>query len=249
MRENFKIVNEELNKIGIRKITEEHYMTPRRRGTIYFVKSPLTPDKTASLAIFPESNRFCDFANGNKSGDIICLYAYVKSCSQWEALKALTQYYGFSGSRQDRKDVRRRIEKEETEERKRAARKKAFYTALFGEIGQLKDKLRKYNLVLENGEIEPFSDVWVYVQGEIQKTEYKLDVLTAADMYTYRRLKSSQGHGLPSDRPEWLLDCLAILEESGAFEATEAEIRELTAQRAFESSRVPGRDRRCACEW
>lgn len=249
MRENFKIVNEELNKIGIRKITEEHYMTPRRRGTIYFVKSPLTPDKTASLAIFPESNRFCDFANGNKSGDIICLYAYVKSCSQWEALKALTQYYGFSGSRQDRRDVRKRIQKEEAEERKRVARKKAFYTALFGEISRLKDKLEKYRLILKKGEIEPFSDLWTYIQSEIQKAEYRLDVLTASDMNTYRRTKPNPGHGLSSDRPEWLLDCLDILAEVGAFEATREEIRELIAQRAFESSRVPGRDRRYVCEW
>ena len=249
MREDFREVREELKEIGIRRIVEEHYMTPQRHGTIYFVKSPASPDKTASLAIFPETNRFCDFANGNKGGDVISLYAYVKGCSQWEALKALTQYYGLSDGRQDRRDVRRRIEKEEAEERKRAARKKAFYAALFGEIGQLKDKLRKYNLVLEKGEIEPFSDVWAYIQSEIQRVEYRRDILTAADTRTYRRMKPSQGHGLPSDRPEWLLDCLLILEESGAFEATEAEIRELTAQRAFESSRTPGRDRRCACEW
>lgn len=151
MREDFKIGREKLEEIGIRRIIEDCYMEPQRRGAIYFVKSPASPDKTASLAIFPETNRFCDFANGNKGGDVISLYAYVKGCSQWEALKALTQYYGLSDGRQDRRDVRRRIEKEEAEERKRAARKKAFYTALFVEIGQLKDKLRKYNLVLERG--------------------------------------------------------------------------------------------------
>lgn len=202
MREDFKIGREKLEEIGIRRIIEDCYMEPQRHGAIYFVKSPASPDKTASLAIFPETNRFCDFANGNKGGDVISLYAYVKGCSQWEALKALTQYYGLSDGRQDRRDVRRRIEKEEAEERKRAARKKAFYTALFVEIGQLKDKLRKYNLVLERGEIKPFSDVWAYVQGEIQRGEYKLDILTAADTRTYRRMKPSQGHGLPSDRPE-----------------------------------------------
>ena len=61
MREDFREVREELKEIGIRRIVEEHYMTPQRR-TIYFVKSPASPDKTASLAIFPETNRFCDFA-------------------------------------------------------------------------------------------------------------------------------------------------------------------------------------------
>lgn len=62
MREDFKIGRERLEEIGIRRIVEEHYMTPQRHGTIYFVKSPASPDKTASLAIFPETNRFCDFA-------------------------------------------------------------------------------------------------------------------------------------------------------------------------------------------
>lgn len=249
MKADFKEGREKLEEIGIRRIVEDHYMMPQRHGTIYFVKSPASLDRTASLAIFPESNRFCDFANGNKGGDVISLYAYIKGCSQWEALKALTQYYGFSGCSQDRRDVRRRIQKEKAEARKKAARKKAFYTALFGEISWLKDKLNKYRFILEKGEIEPFSDLWSYVMNEIQGAEYRLDILTAADMATYRRMKPNSDLGLSSDRPEWLLDCLDILAEVGAFEATEEEIREITTQRDFELCREPGRDRRCVCEW
>lgn len=173
----------------------------------------------------------------------------IKNCNQWQALQELSAYYGLSGRQQDKEETQQRIQRQRAEEHKRAVRKQAFHIALFDQINQLKDKQEKYRIILKKGEIEPFSDSWVYIQNEIQRTEYKLDVLTAADMYTYRRLKPSQGHGLPSDRPAWLLDCLAILAESGAFEATEAEINELTAQRAFESSRVLGRDRRCAVEW
>ena len=113
----------------------------------------------------------------------------------------------------------------------------------------MKDWLNKYRLVLEKGELEPFSDLWTYVVNEIREAEYRLDVLTAADMDEYRRMKSNPAQGLPSDRPQWILDCLAILAEVGVFEATEEEIKEITVQRDFELRRAPGRDRRCCVEW
>lgn len=248
-KEDFRLKILELNKIGIIRISTNHYMEPRRRGSIFFVKSPVSADKTESLAIFPSSNRFCDFANGNKSGDIVGFYAYLKNCNQWQALKELSDYYGLEGEQPDKEKTRRRIQQQQVEERKRAARKQAFHNALFGEIDRLKDKLREYRLVLENGKIEPFSDLWAYVMNEIQGAEYRLDILTAADMATYRRMKPNSDLGLSSDRPAWLLDCPAILSEIGAFEATEEEIEEITAQRDYELCRVPGRDRRCEVEW
>lgn len=239
---------EELNRIGIIRITTDHYMEPRRRGSNFFVKSPISTDRTASLALYPSSNRFCDFAGGNKSGDVVGLYAYIKNCNQWQALQELSAYYGLSGRQRD-KEARQRIQRQQAEESKRAVRKQAFHNALFGEIDRLKDKLGKYRLMLEKGKIEPFSDLWAYVMNEIQGAEYRLDILTAADMTTYRRMKSNPDLGLSSDRPAWLLDCLAILAEVGAFEATREEIGEITAQRDFELCRVPGRDRRCCVEW
>lgn len=249
-KEDFRLKISELNRIGIIRITTDHYMEPRRRGSNFFVKSPISTDKTASLALYPSSNRFCDFAGGNKSGDIVGLYAYIKNCNQWQALQELSAYYGLSSDRQqDKEEARKRIQQQQAAERKRAARKQAFHNALFGEIDRLKDKLGKYRLVLEKGKIEPFSDLWAYVMNEIQGAEYRLDILTAADMATYRRMKSNSNLGLSSDRPTWLLDCLAILAEVGAFEATREEIGEITAQRDFELCRVPGRDRRCCVEW
>lgn len=248
-KEDFRLKILELNKIGIIRISTNHYMEPRRRGSIFFVKSPVSADKTESLAIFPSSNRFCDFANGNKSGDIVGFYAYLKNCNQWQALKELSDYYGLEGEQPDKEKTRRRIQQQQVEERKRAARKQAFHAALFGEIDRLKDKLEKYTATLQKSKTEPFCDLWTDIQNEIPRTEYKLDILTATDMATYRRMKPNSDLGLSSDRPAWLLDCLAILSEVGAFEATEEEIREITAQRDFELCRVPGRDRRCKIEW
>lgn len=248
-KKDFEMRIEELGRIGILRIATDHYMEPRRRGSNFFVKSPISSDRTWSCCLYPSNNRFCDFAGGNKSGDIIGFYAHIKNCNQWQAFQELSAYYGLSGRQQDKEEARKRIQRQQAEERKKAARKQAFHNALFSEIDRLKDWLSKYRLVLEKGELEPFSDLWTYVVNEIREAEYRLDVLTAADMDEYRRMKSNPAQGLPSDRPQWILDCLAILAEAGVFEATEEEIREITAQRDFELCRVPGRDRRCKIEW
>lgn len=245
-KEDFKTKIGELNRIGITRIVTDFYMEPDSR---LFVKSPKTADKTRSLKLYPNNGRFYDFATST-GGDVVALIAHIQGCNQWQALQTLSAYYGLSSNRQqDKEEARKKIQRQQAEERKRADRKQAFHNALFGEIDRLKNKLREYRLVLEKGKIEPFSDLWVYVMNEIQGAEYRLDILTAADMATYRRMKPNLDLGLSSDRPAWLLDCLSILAEVGAFEATREEIKEITAQRDFELCRVPGRDRRCCVEW
>lgn len=248
-KEDFEMRIEELGRIGILRIATDHYMEPRRRGSNFFVKSPISSDRTWSCCLYPSNNRFCDFAGGNKSGDIIGFYAHIKNCNQWQALQILSAYYGLSDGKQGKEEARKRIQRQQAEERKKVARKQAFHNALFGEIDRLKDWLNKYRLALKKGELEPFSDLWVYVMNKIQGVEYRLDILTASDMATYRRMKPSPDLGLSSDRPAWFMDCLAILAEVGVFEATEEEIKEITAQRDFELRRAPGRDRRCCVEW
>ncbi len=79
-----------------------------------------------------------------------------------------------------------------------------------------------------------FTDEWAYCVNELQKTEYKLDILTGADCKAYTRMKAYHEY-LPSDRYKWLLDCLAVLEECGTFTVTVDEIKEITIQRDFES--------------
>lgn len=77
-----------------------------------------------------------------------------------------------------------------------------------------------------------------------------LDILCCADCKAYIRMKSNADLGLSNDRPQWLLDVLAVLAEGGAFTATKEEIKEITAQRYFELTRKLGAAvRRCKIEW
>lgn len=245
-KSEFRMKNQELSeKIGILRIASDFWMEPDSR---LFVKSPKTADKTRSLKLYPNTGRFYDFATST-GGDVIGFVAYLQGCNQWQALKELSSYYGLEDARPDKEELRRRIQLQQVEERKRAARKQEFHMALFGEISQIKEQIEKCRLTLSESKIEPFSDLWIYTLEQIQRLEYALDILTAADMATYRRMKPNSDLGLSSDRPAWLLACLAILAEVGTFKATEEEIKEITAQRNFELRRVPGRDRRCCVEW
>ena len=250
MKSDFTLAKEELSQIGIVRVSRDFYTEPRRKGSCYFVKSPATHDKTASLAIYPNSNRFCDFANGNLSGDCIAFVAYVKGCNQWQALKELQAFYELTDSREaDRQEAQRRIELQQLEERRKEERKQAFYRALWTQIDDLKRWAVIYSTAIEKAVFEPFSDGWCYCVNELQKTEYWLDILCAADCREYARLKPYH-ENLPSDHYKWLLDCLAVLAEYGAFKATADEIKEITTQRDFELTRQPGGAvRRCKVEW
>lgn len=94
-----------------------------------------------------------------------------------------------------------------------------------------------------------FTDEWAYCVNELQKTEYRLDILCAADCKAHPRMKAYH-ENLPSDRYKWLLDVLAVLAESGTFTATNEELREIKVQAAFEVQRKPGAAvRRCKIEW
>lgn len=85
---------------GIVRVMSDFYQTPHRKGSVYFVRSPATNDRTASLALYPGSDRFCDFANGNLSGDCIAFVSYVRGCNNWEALQILKDFYGLADSQQ-----------------------------------------------------------------------------------------------------------------------------------------------------
>jgi hypothetical protein len=250
MKSDFALAKEELGQIGIVRVSRDFYTEPRRKGSCYFVKSPATHDKTASLALYPGSNRFTDFANGNYSGDCIAFVAYVKGCNQWQALKELQAYYGLTDAReQEKAEAQRRIQLQQEQERKKEERRQAFYRALWTQIDDLKRWAVIYSTAIEKRLFEPFSDTWAHCVSELQKTEYWLDILCAADCKAYPRMKAYH-EDLPSDRYKWLLDVLAVLAECGAFTATREEIKEITAQRDFELTRKLGAAvRRCGVEW
>ena len=96
---------------------------------------------------------------------------------------------------------------------------------------------------------EPFTSEWCYCIKEQQQINLQLDILCAIDSKMYVRMKSNPSMGLSSDRPQWLLDTLAILAEHGSFRATEDELKEITAQRDFELTRKLGKDRKNNIEW
>lgn len=240
MKSDFTLAKEELQRIGIKRVAADFYAEPKRKGSVYFVKSPATHDKTASLALYPNSNRFTDFANGNLSGDCIAFVAYIKNINQWQALKELQTYYGLTDAREhDRQEAQRRIQLQQEQERRKEERRQAFYRALWTQIDDLKRWAVIYSTAIEKAVFEPFSDTWAYCVNELQKTEYRLDILCAADCKAYPRMKAYHEY-LPSDRYKWLLDVLAVLAEGGAFTATEEELREIKAQAAFEVQRKPG---------
>lgn len=231
MKSDFMIIKQQLP--GIVRVVSDFYAEPKRKGSVFYVKSPATHDRTASLAIYPSSNRFCDFANGNLSGDCIAFVAYIKNINQWQALKELQVYYGLTDAReQEKEEARQRIQLQQEQERRKAERKQAFYAALWGEIDRLKRWEDICRLAIEKAVFEPFTDEWAYCVNELQKTEYRLDILCAADCREYMRLKPYSA-ALPTDHYQWLLDCLSILTEHGTFTATAAEIKEITAQRDF----------------
>ena len=248
MKEDFLRIKDELNDIGIRKISCDFYMEPRKKGAYYFVKSPHSKDKTASLCLYP-NNRFCDFANSNQSGDSIAFLAYIRKCSQWESLQTLRDYYGLTDSRkQSKQEIRRRILVQQEQERKKRQRQQAFKTALFACIDDLKRWEDIYKAVLKIRLYEPLSDMWCYIMNELQRTERKLDILCGSNQSEYRFMKTGS-ESIPSDRFQWLLDSLEMLRECGAFQATQGELAEIRAQRDFELIKEPRAERRCGIEW
>lgn len=248
MKEDFQTIKEQLP--GICKIASDFYQQPKKRGSHYFIKSPVSHDKTWSLALYPANNTYCDFAGGNHSGDSISLISYVRGVDNWQALKILKDFYGLSDAReQDKQELRRKIHRQRQQEQEKRQRQQAFKTALFGCIDDLKRWEDIYKAVLKNRLYEPFTDEWAHCVNELHKTGYQIDILCASDCDSYRFMKTSSG-GMPSDYWQWLLDSLVILAECGAFQPTREEIEGITAQRDFELTRKPGGAvRRCEIEW
>lgn len=205
-------------------------------------------ERTPSIKVYPETNSFFDFGRG-VGGDSVKLWAHIRRCDSWDALKEIKALYGIMDT-PDKESARKRIKHQEKERRRQEERKQEFENALFGEVDRLKHWADIFRMALEKRLYEPFSDMWAYCVNELQGIEYKLDILCASDLKTYRRMKPKPGLGLGSDRPQWLLDALSILEEAGLFQAAEDELMEIKAQRDFELlERMPGKDRVCSIEW
>lgn len=237
----FKEVRENLS---MKQIAEHFGYTVNRSG---FILSPFRKEKTASCKIYPHN--FYDFSSGT-GGDCIRFASLVLGVNNWEACQYLAQAFSLPIALPNGADRREEIEQRQRERQRQEERKQEFRTALLGEIDCLKRWVAIYRTAIEKRLYEPFSDMWCHCIGELQNAERKLDILCAADQGAYRRMKPNVELGLSSDRPQWLLDTLAILKEGGIFQATRSELTEIQAQINYELlERTPCKDRVCGVEW
>lgn len=124
MKSDFVAANEQLNQRGIVSICTDLYMRPQRKGNLYYVKSPVTADRHASLCLYPTTNTFVDYANGGQHGDVIGLIAYIQKCNQWQALQILQDYYGLSDNKgRDKRVIQQQIRSQQSAERQKTKRK------------------------------------------------------------------------------------------------------------------------------
>jgi hypothetical protein len=67
----------------------------QRRGQEWVALNPTRSDRRAgSFKINVITGRWADFATGDKGGDPVSLYAYLKGMSQSDAARALSQEWG-----------------------------------------------------------------------------------------------------------------------------------------------------------
>ena len=203
MHETFQAVLSSLNRIGIYRIASDIYQVPDCRG---FVKSPVTTDSTRSCKLYRETNSFFDFA-GCRGGDAIKFVSYVRGTNNWESLQYLTEFYSLKKTDIEGCRAERRTALDKNADRRQEV---AFRRALNAQIERLKHLEDIYSSVLENPKIEPFSDEWCLVKNELPMIRYKLDILCAADMNIYRKMRSSPGKGL-SDYSTWVRDAKEVL--------------------------------------
>lgn len=220
--------------INIRQICIDLYMQPNLHNFV------MTPDgeKTPSLRLYPATDSFYDFSSGT-GGDSIRLLSYVRHISDHEAAELLCDYYHLDIKQQDDDTIRRIRQERERKALIKAARNREFHDALFDLIGELKNQIEKYTEMLKNPKIRPLDSLWCYLIEERQAAEYKLDILCASPELYPRMKKPNAETGLFSDRPEWLLDTLQLLESAGRFIATESEIQQIRRQISIEARQEP----------
>lgn len=230
MSEVFREIKESLT---MRQVAEHLGCHVNRSG---FILSPFRKEKTASCKIYRDS--YYDFSTAS-GGDLIKFTAAILNINNWEACQYLIQAFSLPISLSGGADRQEEIARRQRERKRQEERKQEFRAALLGEIDSSKRWADIYRTAIDKQLYEPFSDMWGYCINELQKAEYKLDILCAADQGAYRRMKRDAAAGLPSDYQRWLLDVLAILAEDGVFQTTQRELTEVQVQRVSELNRWP----------
>jgi hypothetical protein len=98
-RVDFDIINHEALSL-LPAIIQRLLPNGRREGREYVALNPRRVDRhLGSFRANLSTGRWADFATGDKGGDVISLVAYVKSISQYEAAKGLSEMLGFGARR------------------------------------------------------------------------------------------------------------------------------------------------------
>lgn len=241
MSEVFREVRESLT---MEQVAAHFGYEPNRTG---FIHSPFNQEKTPSCRLY--TNSFYDFSS-NTGGDLIAFSAAILGVNNWKAAQYLIQAFSLPISLSGSADYREEVEQRHREQQRQQERQREFRAALLAKVGELKMWEQAYQRVIDLEVYPPLSEMQRYVISELQKVTCKLDILCGSNMAVYRRMKPDVKNGISSDRPQWLLDVLAVLEEDEAFHATQSELEEIKVQRDFELlERRPGKDRVCNIEW
>ena len=227
-----ELFNEIKEILTMQQVARHLGYEPNRSG---FIHSPFSTDKTASCKLYHDS--FYDFST-RTGGDLIRFTALVLGCDNWQAAQYLIENFALPISMSGHGLCREEVERRQRERQTQQERKQEFRAALLKEIDELKRWEAVCQKAIEEKIYPPFSEEWVYVTSELQKTSRRLDILCCTDT-AYFRMKSDEGKGLSSDRPQWLLDVLSILAKDGVFQVTEYEIVKIKRQRDFELNRRP----------
>lgn len=203
-----EIFSEVRESLGMRQVAEHFGYHANRSG---FILSPYGKEKTASCRLY--RNSYYDFS-ANVGGDVIKFAADILHVSNWEACQYLAQTFSLPVPLLDTPERREEIGRQQRERKRQKELQEEFKEELWAEVSRLKGLERMYRAALDGGKYPPMSGMRAFATAELQKVSYRLDILCAADQEAYRRMKPDMGAGIPSDRPRWLLDTLAVLAEA-----------------------------------
>lgn len=91
---------EQIEQIPIIEVLPDIFgIEVEKRGRNYFCK--LRNEATASCCIYPATNTWCDFGDGNRGGNVIILVQYLQNMDWHDAVKFLAERYGIEAERQN----------------------------------------------------------------------------------------------------------------------------------------------------
>lgn len=131
-------------------------------------------ERTASIKIYPESNSFYDFGRCT-GGDVVRLWAHVKGCDSWQALKEIRETFRLNTP--DKQHSRAMIAQQEQARKRQQEAKKQKQEEWVRQVDRLKAEASFYRAILEGEHCEPLSWTWCICQNRLTTANIRLDLL------------------------------------------------------------------------